>query len=127
MTATPHDVLRQHGLYELADWAENPAIAPDYAQQSAYWSSVLSAPAMREFAEWPCPVARGFQPEPELPFGVMRAVVLIHRHGKGPYAAGSSVIKAQIRDRRCLSECGHAACTARTNQPPGVDQGSISC
>ena len=26
---------------------------------------------MREFAEWPCPVARvrGFQPEPELPFG----------------------------------------------------------
>ena len=27
---SPHDVLRQHGLYDLADWAENPGIAPAY-------------------------------------------------------------------------------------------------
>ena len=112
MTATPHDVLRQHSLYELADGAENPVLAPDYTQQSAYWSSVLSTPTMREFTKWPCPVMCGFQPEPELPFGIMRVVVLIHRHGKGPYAAVSSVIKAQIRDCQCLSECSHAACTA---------------
>ena len=43
--APPHDVLRLHSLYELADWAENLAIAPYYAQQSAYWSCLLSAPA----------------------------------------------------------------------------------
>ena len=82
----------------------------------------------REGAPLQVPIltSRGFFNLAELPSGVMRAVVLSHRHGKGPYAAVSSVIKAQIRDRRCLSECGHAACTARTNQPPGVDQGSIS-
>ena len=74
MTASPHDVLRQHGLYDLADWAENPGLAPAYARQSAYWASVLSAPAMREFAEWPCPVTSEFQQEPELPFGVAPAV-----------------------------------------------------
>ena len=28
MTATPHDVLTSYGLHELADWAENPGIAP---------------------------------------------------------------------------------------------------
>ena len=112
MTASPHDVLTSYGLYELADWAENPGIAPAYARQSAYWASVLSAPAMREFAEWPCPVAREFQPEPELPFGVVLAVVLIHGHGKGQYAAVSSAIKTRIGHRRSLAECGHAACTA---------------
>ena len=58
---SPHiDVLRQHRLHDLADWAENPGLAPVYAQVSAYWASVLSAPAMRDFAEWPCP-ARGAQ------------------------------------------------------------------
>ena len=72
---SPHiDVLRQHGLYNLADWAENPAIAPAYARQSAHWASVLCAPAMHEFAKWPCPGAREFQPEPEPPFGVAPAV-----------------------------------------------------
>ena len=75
MTASPHDVLRQYGLYDLADWAENPGLAPAYARQSAYWASVLSAPAMREFASGhACPVAREFQQEPELPFGVALAV-----------------------------------------------------
>ena len=105
--ATDIDVLRRHGLYELADWAENLAIAPYYAQQLAYWSCVLCAPAHGALLEWPCSLACGFCNLAELPFGGMRAVVLSHRHGKGPYDAVSSVIKAQIRDRRCLSECGH--------------------
>ena len=122
-----HDVLTSYILYELADWAENLALTPQYMAQLVYWSSILSAPAMREFAEWPCPVACGFEPEPELPFGVVLAVLPIHGHSKGQYAAVSSAIKPRIRHRWCLSECGHAACTARTNQPLGVDQGSISC
>ena len=50
---TDADVLRRHGLDVLADWAENILIAPRYARQSQYWASVLSAPEMREFAEWP--------------------------------------------------------------------------
>ena len=58
----------------LADWAENALIAPRYARQSQYWASVLSAPEMREFAEWPMEGARGFEFEPELPFGDVPAV-----------------------------------------------------
>ena len=61
----------------LADWAENILIAPRYARQSQYWASVLSAPEIPEFAEWPIEGAREFQfnpepdpelPEPDLPF-----------------------------------------------------------
>ena len=68
---TRHDVLRQHSLHDLADWAENLGLAPAYARVSEYWASVLSAPAMRDFAAWPCPEVREFkfepEPEPELP------------------------------------------------------------
>ena len=72
---SPHiDVLRQHGLHDPADWAENPGLAPAYLRASAYWASVLSAPAMREFAEWPIEGAREFEFEPELPFGGVPAV-----------------------------------------------------
>ena len=39
----------------------------------------------------------------------MRAVVLIHRHGKGPYAAVSSVIKARFRTCRRARKRGHMA------------------
>ena len=64
-------VLRRHGFDELADWAENPVLAPDYARQSQYWASVLSAPVYRDFAEWEPRHAREFQfdpePDPELP------------------------------------------------------------
>ena len=74
MTTSPHDVLTSYGLCDLANWAENTALAPQYAAQSVYWASVLSAPAMSEFAGWPCPEAREFQPEPELPFGDTPAV-----------------------------------------------------
>ena len=126
MTATPHDVLTSYGLYELADWAENLGLAPAYARVSAYWASVLSAPAMRNFAEWEMREAREFKFEPEPEPGVVLAVVLIHGHGKGQYAAVSSAIKTRIRPRQCLSECSHAACTARTTQPTTIDQGSIS-
>ena len=58
----------------LADWAENALIAPQYARQSAYWASVLCEPEIPEFAEWPMEGARGFQNEPELPFGDAPAV-----------------------------------------------------
>ena len=47
------------GLLVLADWAENILIAPRYARQSQYWASVLSAPEIPEFAEWPMEGARG--------------------------------------------------------------------
>ena len=56
---TNADVLRAHGLLVLADWAENILIAPRYARQSQYWASVLSAPEIPEFAEWPMEGARG--------------------------------------------------------------------
>jgi len=86
---TNADVLRAHGFDELADWAENPVLAPDYARQSQYWASVLLAPVYRDFAEWEPRDAREFQfdpePDPELPeadlpflfplFGVAAAVV----------------------------------------------------
>ena len=82
-------VLRHHGFDELADWAENPVLAPDYARQSQYWASVLLAPVYRDFAEWEPRDAREFQfdaedeaelPEADLPFlfplfGVAAAVV----------------------------------------------------
>ena len=76
MPASPHDVLRQHGLHDLADWAEHLGLAPDYTQVSVYWASVLSAPAMREFAEWPCEGVREFEFEPELPFSDVPAVTV---------------------------------------------------
>ena len=64
-------VLRHHGFDELADWAENPVLAPDYARQSQYWYSVLLAPVYRDFAEWEPRDAREFQfdaeDEAELP------------------------------------------------------------
>ena len=97
MTASPHDVLTSYGLYDPADWAENPAFAPQYAAQSAYWASVLSAPAMREFAEWPCPEAREFQPEPELPFGDAPAVFPYYRRYLWTFAAVGSVIQPRFR------------------------------
>ena len=85
-------VLRHHGFDELADWAENPVLAPDYARQSQYWASVLLAPVYRDFAEWEPRDAREFQfdaedeaelPEADLPFlfpliGVAAAVVCVN-------------------------------------------------
>ena len=84
----------------LADWAENILTAPRYARQSQYWASVLSAPEMREFAEWPMEGARhgGFEFEPELPFGdvpavfpsvqavfgEIPAVLCVHKHKTSP-------------------------------------------
>ena len=74
----PHiDVLTSYGLYKLADWAENPGLAPAYARQSAYWASVLWPPVIPDFAEWDMNDAREFQfeaedeaelPEADLPF-----------------------------------------------------------
>ena len=86
---TNANVLRAHGFDELADWAENPVLAPDYARQSQYWASVLLAPVYLDFAEWEPRDAREFQfdaedeaelPEADLPFlfplfGVAAAVV----------------------------------------------------
>ena len=71
---TDADVLRRHGLHVLADWAENILIAPAYARQSQYWASVLSPPVIPDFAEWDMRDARGFEFEPELPFGDVPAV-----------------------------------------------------
>ena len=72
----PHiDVLTSYGLYELADWAKNPGLAPAYARQSAYWASVLWPPVIPDFAEWDMGDARGFEFEPELPFGDVPAVL----------------------------------------------------
>ena len=89
---TDVQVLRRHGLHELADWAENPVLAPDYARQSQYWASVLLAPVYGDFAEWEPRDAREFQfdaedeaelPEADLPFlfplfGVAPAVVCLN-------------------------------------------------
>ena len=85
-------VLRHHGFDELADWAENPVLAPDYARQSQYWASVLLAPVYRDFAEWEPRDAREFQfdaedeaelPEADLPllvpvFGTIPAAVFLN-------------------------------------------------
>ena len=71
---TNADVLRRHGLHVLADWAENILIAPAYVRQSQYWASVLSPPVIPDFAEWDMNDARGFEFEPELPFGDVPAV-----------------------------------------------------
>ena len=62
---TDVQVLRRHGLHELADWAENPVLAPAYARQSAYWLSVLGEPAMRDFQQPEFDPAREFEFDPE--------------------------------------------------------------
>ena len=120
-------VLRHHGFDELADWAENPVLAPDYARQSQYWASVLLAPVYRDFAEWEPRDAREFQfdaedeaelPEADLPF----LFPLI-----GVAAAVLSSIQRRITRRRCHGKREPKRKCGRTNQPPGVDQGSISC
>ena len=90
---TNADVLRRHGLDELADWAENPVLAPAYARQSQYWASVLSAPVIRDFAEWDTNDAREFQFEPELPFGDVPAVF--------PFVPAAGI-------------CGHSCCSVRS-------------
>ena len=91
-------VLRHHGFDELADWAENPVLAPDYAWQSQYWASVLLAPVYRDWAEWEPRDAREFQfededeaelPEADLPFlfpvfGVAAAVVSLNTTTNSP-------------------------------------------
>ena len=124
---TDADVLRRHGLTILADWAENALIAPQYARQSAYWASVLCEPEIPEFAEWPMEGARGFEfeaedeaelPEADLPF----LFPLI-----GVAAAVLSSIQRRITRRRCHGKREPKRKCGRTNQPPGVDQGSISC
>ena len=110
----------------LADWAENALIAPQYARQSQYWASVLWEPEIPEFAEWPMEGARGFEfeaadeaelPEADLPF----LFPLI-----GVAAAVLSSIQRRITRRRCHGKREPKRKCGRTNQPPGVDQGSIS-
>ena len=65
---TTKDVLRQHGLHDLADWAENPVLAPAYARVSAYWVSVLSAPDFQQpDFQQACEFEFDPEPEPELP------------------------------------------------------------
>ena len=124
---TNADVLRRHGLTILADWAENALIAPQYARQSAYWASVLCEPEIPEFAEWPMEGARGFEfeadhdaelPEADLPF----LFPLI-----GVAAAVRSSIHRRITRRRCHGKREPTRKCGRITQPPGVDQGSISC
>ena len=111
----------------LADWAENALIAPQYARQSAYWASVLCEPEIPEFAEWPMEGARGFEfeaedeaelPEADLPF----LFPLI-----GVAAAVLSSIQRRITRRRCHGKREPKRKCGRITQPPGVDQGSISC
>ena len=120
-------VLRHHGFDELADWAENPVLAPDYARQSQYWASVLLAPVYRDFAEWEPRDAREFQfdaedeaelPEADLPF----LFPLI-----GVAAAVLSSIQRRITRRRCHGKRGHMRNCGRTITPRGVIQGSILC
>ena len=124
---TNADVLRRHGLTILADWAENALIAPQYARQSAYWASVLCEPEIPEFAEWPMEGARGFEfeaedeaelPEADLPF----LFPLI-----GVAAAVLSSIQRRITRRPCHGKREPTRKCGRITQPPGVDQGSISC
>ena len=112
---TNADVLRRHGLMILADWAENALIAPQYARQSAYWASVLCEPEIPEFAEWPMEGARGFEFEAEDDWLI------------GVAAAVLSSIQRRITRRRCHGKREPKRKCGRTNQPPGVDQGSISC
>ena len=91
---------------------------PCYENQAAYWPNIPSVPACGALLQWPCPIARGVSDLGKFYSGVMPAFLLGKGHDKGPEAGLSAVIKAQICARRCLSKCGHAACTARTNQPP---------
>ena len=111
----------------LVDWAENALIAPQYARQSAYWASVFCEPEIPEFAEWPMEDARGFEfdidddaddAEADLPF----LFPLI-----GVAAAVLSSIQRRITRRPCHGKREPKWKCGRTNQPPGVDQGSISC
>ena len=62
---TDVQVLRRHGLHELADWAENPVLAPAYARQSQYWLSVLGEPAIPDFEQPEFDPARDFEFDPE--------------------------------------------------------------
>ena len=119
--------MRRHGPHMLADWAENILIAPAYAHQSQYWASVLSAPVLPDFAEREMRDAREFEfeaedeaelPEADLPFlfpliGVAAAVL-------------SSIQRRITRRRRAYQREPTRKC-GRITQPPGVDQGSISC
>ena len=62
---TDVQVLRRHGLCGLADWAENPVLAPAYARQSQYWLSVLGEPAIPDFEQPEFDPARDFEFDPE--------------------------------------------------------------
>ena len=71
---TNADVLRRHGIVKPACCLCRLCEARRYVTQPAYWASVLCEPEIPEFAEWPMEGARGFQNEPELPFGDVPAV-----------------------------------------------------
>ena len=71
---TNADVLRRHGIVKPACCLCRLCEARRYVTQPAYWASVLCEPEIPEFAEWPMEGARGFQNEPELPFGDAPAV-----------------------------------------------------
>ena len=113
------NVLRRYGFFWHAEWMENLAIHPRYVTQAVYFARVPSTGRAAAPLPLPIPTSRGFSDLAELPSGAMRAFLLGKGHGKGPFAAVGSVIKAELRRPRGLAECGHAACTARTNQPPG--------
>ena len=66
---TNADVLRRHGIVKPACCLCRLCEARRYVTQPAYWASVLCEPEIPDFAEWDMDHARGFQNEPELPFG----------------------------------------------------------
>ena len=124
---TNADVLRRHGIVKPACCLCRLCEARRYVTQPAYWASVLCEPEIPEFAEWPMEGARGFDhdadhdaelPEADLPF----LFPLI-----GVAAAVRSSIHRRITRRRCHGKREPTRKCGRITQPPGVDQGSISC
>jgi hypothetical protein len=109
MPASDTDALRRHGLHELVDRAENPVLAPAYARQSQYWLSVLGEPVIPDFQQPELGSAREFEFDPEANAELPDADLPL-----------LTDIFVDLRHRRCLSECGHAACTARSAQAPGL-------
>ena len=117
--------LRLHGLIWHVDWMETLAMHPHYVTQAVCFARSPFTGRASGLLPLPMPTSRGFSNLAELPSGVMRAFLLGRGRGKGTFAAVDSVMKAKLRRPRGLAECGHAACMSQTNQPPGIDQGSI--
>ena len=102
MAPTP-DVLRLHGPFQHVDWAQNVPIHPHYENPAAYFTYVPSVHARGALLQPPSPIARGTSDHDLSCSRLARSFIIGNGHGKGPYAALSFVIKAQICDRWCLS------------------------